>query len=74
MQFTVKKVLDLRRSIACLAGISNKDNVFRHGPWKNVVRISIDICMHTSIYNSSVCIVGQCMCGHMEGKTFLFSI
>ena len=40
----MRKVSDLRRSIACLGGISNKDNVFRHGPWMSG-RISIDICI-----------------------------
>lgn len=32
-----KEVLELRRSIACLGGISNKDNVFRHGPCREVL-------------------------------------
>lgn len=32
----MKKMLDLRRSIARLGGISNKDNVFRHGPWRKL--------------------------------------
>lgn len=61
-----KKVLDLWRSIACLGGISNKDNAFRHGSWKRWK--DLYWYLHRSINNFTAYIVGESLYMCMEHK------